>query len=148
MKKEDLLKIISEDELGLLTLLRVSGPISADSRLIESFEEINKFFEENQKEPDSGNGILEHKLRSRLEALRTDKEKIIALKALDRYSLLPETEQRITSINDIFEDDEYGILQDEESIFEIKHIPSITERAETDFVARRKPCNDFEKYEL
>ncbi len=146
MKKEDLLKIIADDELGLLTLPIVSSPISADSRLIESFEEINRFFEEHKREPDSGNGILEHKLKARLEGFKTDNAKMIALKSLDKHNLLPETEQKIKSIDDIFENDEYGILEDESSIFQLKHIPSITERAETDFVARRKPCNNFEKY--
>lgn len=146
MKKEDLLKIIADDELGLLTLPLVSSPISADSRLIESFEEINSFYEEHKREPSSGNGILEHKLKARLEGIKTDNAKMIALKSLDKYNLLPETEQKIKSIDDIFEDDEYGILEDESSIFQLKNIPSIVERAETDFVARRKPCNNFKKY--
>lgn len=36
---------------------------------------------------------------------------------------------------------------DESSIFDLKFVKRNEDRAETDFVARRKPCPDFHKYE-
>lgn len=36
---------------------------------------------------------------------------------------------------------------DSEGLFDLKHVPADDERASADFVARRKPCKYFEKYE-
>ena len=51
--------------------------------------------------------------------------------------------------NDIFNDDSLGLLSnsDSEEIFTLKHETSNDERASADFVAKRKPCKDFLKYE-
>ncbi len=148
MNKEDLLKMIEEDEGWLLTLSSSSTSSSSpDSRLIDSFEEINTFFGEHGREPESGKWIQEHKLYARLKAIREDATKSSTLKSLDRYKLLPEGEPKIKSINDIFNDDDLGILMDESSIFDLKFVKKNEDRAETDFIARRKPCSDFYKYD-
>lgn len=140
--------MIEEDEGWLLTLSSSSTSSSSpDSRLIDSFEEINAFFSEHGREPESGKWIQEHKLYARLKSIRDDVTKSSTLKSYDKYGLLPETESKIKSINDIFNDDDLGILMDESSIFDLKFVKRNEERAETDFVARRKPCPDFHKYE-
>lgn len=52
----------------------------------------------------------------------------------------------IKSLNDIFNDDELGLLDDgKNSIFELKHV-STKPRAEAEMVAKRKRCKDFEQY--
>ena len=148
MKKEDLLKMLEEDDGWLLILTSSSQSSSSpDSRLIDSFEEINSFFNEHDREPESGKWIQEHKLYARLKAIREDASKSDALKPLDAHNLLPLTESKIKSIVDIFNDDDLGILIDESSIFDLKFVKKNDDRAETDFVARRKPCPDFHKYE-
>ena len=63
--KLELYKILKEDPLGILNI-RVSRPITADQRLKDSFEEINKFIDENGKKPEQSNDINERKLFSRL----------------------------------------------------------------------------------
>jgi hypothetical protein len=52
-------------------------------------------------------------------------------------------------LDDILNDDVLGLLGDDsEGLFELKNVTlSDKERAEADFVARRKPCRDFSKYE-
>lgn len=148
MDKEELLKMIEEDDSWLLTFTSSSTSSSTpDSRLIDSFEEINTFFSEHSREPESGKWIQEHKLYARLKSIREDITKSSTLKSYDKYGLLPETESKIKSINDIFNDDDFGILMDESSIFDLKFVKKNDERTETDFVARRKPCPDFHKYE-
>lgn len=148
MKKEDLLKMIEEDDSWLLTLTSSSTSSSSpDSRLIESFEEINSFFNEHRREPEQGKWIQEHKLYARLKAMRENADKSVPLKSLDKYNLLPERESKVHSINDIFKDDDLGILMDESSIFDLKFVKRSDDRVETDFVARRKPCNNFQEYE-
>lgn len=56
----------------------------------------------------------------------------------------------IKSIDDILNSDTFGLLDNksEEDIFTLKHVPKIDkDREKTDFVAQRKICEDFEKYE-
>ena len=149
-KKKTLEDIFNDDEFGILDSKPKNSNIkSEDERLIESFEEINSFFEKNNREPE-GNNVSEFKLLSRLKALRNDANKIEILKPHDRHNLL-NTKEEIKSVTDILKDDDLGILDTEEtlSIFKLKNVPSSKERAETDFVARRKPMKseEFEPYE-
>ncbi len=52
----------------------------------------------------------------------------------------------IKSLDDIFKDDDLGLLDDgPDSIFELKHVSS-QPRAEAEMVAKRKRCKDFDKY--
>ncbi|MFS4455886.1 GIY-YIG nuclease family protein [Maribacter sp. 2304DJ31-5] len=144
-KKKTLEDIFNDDEFGILdSKPKKSNVKSEDERLIELFQEINVFFEKNNREPEATN-VTEFKLLSRLKALRNDASKIETLKQYDIHNLL-NTKEEIKSVADIIKDDDLGILDTEEalSIFKIKHVPSITERAETDFVARRKPMKDEE----
>ena len=63
--EEELNKILKEDPLGILKT-KVSNPISIDQRLKDSFEEINVFIDENNREPEKTTDIVERKLFSRL----------------------------------------------------------------------------------
>lgn len=123
---------------------------NADERLLASFLEIVDFYEKNnyQEPTPSSNNIAEYQLYSRLKNLRESEEKIVALESLDKYNLLQSEKQVISSIDDIFSDDTFDLLNtDAEGLFDFKHTPKEYERASADFVARRKPCKDFKKYE-
>ena len=61
--ESELKKILGEDPLGILRNQNVQ-PITNDQRLKESFEEINKFIDENGNEPTESNDITERKLFS------------------------------------------------------------------------------------
>lgn len=150
-KKTKLEDIFNDDEFGILDSKPKSTNLkSEDERLIESFQEINTFFEKNNREPESKN-VTEFKLLSRLKAIRTDENKIKVLKQFDTYNLL-ENSKKVSSVNDILDDDDFGILDsdDSESIFEIKNIPTQKERESTDFTARRKAMSNdsFKTYEV
>ena len=148
MDKEDLQKLIEDDDLGLLNVKpKQSAVATADERLITSFTQINQFVSENGKEPQSGNGIQEHQLYARLKGIRDSVEKMEALANLDEHGLLNVERKEISSIDDIFEDDDLGILGSEaESIFTLKHVSK--ETTMPDYVASRKPCKDFDTFEL
>ncbi len=148
MEREDLLKLIADDDLGLLKVKpSVSSVASADERLIGSFEEINKFVLENNREPKAGAGIQEHQLYSRLKGIRENQGKMLALKQFDVHNLLDCEIKEINSIDDIFEDDDLGILDDiPESIFKLKHVKP-TARDAADYISKRKKCADFDKFE-
>lgn len=147
MDKDDLLKLIEDDDLGLLNVKsKQSAAATADERLISSFTQINKFFSENGREPESGRGIQEHQLYARLNGIRENVEKMEALANLDEHGLLNVHRKEISSIDDIFDDDDLGILGNEaESIFTLKHVSK--ETTMPDYVASRNPCKNFETFE-
>ena len=148
MDKEELLKLIEDDDLGLLKIKsKQSAVASADERLVSSFEEINQFIDSNGSEPAAGKGVQEHLLYARLKGIREDKDKIEGLLPLDKHALLSTEVKKIKSINDVFDDDEFGILDTgEESIFDLKHV-DMKSRAEAEYISRRTACDDFDKYE-
>ena len=149
--KEDILKEIFEnDPLGLLIVKpKKSAARTSDERLAASFDEINNFIENNDREPKPDpTNISEYKLYSTLRGLRDNDEKMLALEPQDKYELLNTVKKEINSINDIFGDDSLDILGDDsEGIFDFKHTPKDFERAKADFVGKRVKCKDFDKYE-
>ena len=143
--EKELKIILKNDPLNILVLIAKNSPITSNQRLIESFKEINKFIEKEGKEPTESNDIHERKLFSRLKEIRKDFEKISKLEAYDTFNILGNV-KKINNVTDIFENDVLGILDDDpESIFKIKNINK--SKNKTDFVARRKQCKDFTKYE-
>ena len=165
MDKDKILDdIFNNDPLGLLNFKsKNSNTQTADERLLASFQEINDFVDNSGKEPEANIGnISEFQLYSRLKNLKEDETKISFLKEHDTYNLLPVLEynqvnepqaeygkpKEINSIDDLLSDDSMDILSgDSEGLFDFEHTPKDYERANADFVARRKPCRDFDKYE-
>jgi len=165
MDKDKVLdEIFNNDPLGLLNYkAKVSTTRTADERLQASFQEINDFVTKKGKEPEANMGnISEFQLYSRLKSLREDEGKIDQLRENDMHKLLPATKsdqvndpqenyekpKEIDSIDDIFKDDLLDILDDDsEGLFVFKHTPKDYDRAKADYIARRKPCKDFDQYE-
>lgn len=142
-------EIFNNDPFGLLNVkVNPSAARNADERLIASFKEINDFYEVNNHEPEQGSGIQEHGLYSRLKGIREDQTKIEMLKVHDKFNLLSVVQKEFTSLDDILGDDSLGLLDDDsEGLFDFKHIQKPDERAMADFIARRRPCQDFQKYD-
>ncbi len=150
MEKDALQKILEDDDLGLLNIKPKHAAITVDERLLASFQQINDFYLQNGKEPTSNpSNILEFQLYNRLKGLRASKEKCEALQEADEYGLLTyiEPAKPITSVADIFEDDSFGLLDDEAaSIFELKHVPLLPKDMPNK-IAQRKRCQDFDQFE-
>lgn len=147
-KNKILDEIFKNDPLGLLNVKpQSSATRSADERLLASFQEINGFVEKNEREPEPNAGnISEYQLYSRLKSLREDEQKMLALEPEDKYGLLKVEKKEINSIDDIFNDDALDILGDDsEGLFSYEHIPKETNMP--DYIAQRKPCKDFAKFE-
>lgn len=147
--KKTLQDIFNDDPFDLLKVKPASTPArNEDERLVSSFQEIADFYEKNNREPQLGGGIQEHQYHSRLKGIRSDPSKMSMLKPYDKYGLLDYEAKEVNSINDILDDDIFGLLDDDsEGLFDLKHIKKQEDRASTDFVARRKHCKDFDKYE-
>lgn len=149
-KKSVLDDIFSNDPFGMLNAKPPIGYIrDDDDRLVASFNDIIAFYEKTNRQPQQGAGIQEHTLYSRLKAIRENPEKSEKLKEHDKYGLLKFEQKEFNSLDDIFNDDSLGLLNDgdSESLFQLKHVTTQDERASADFVAKRKPCKDFAKYE-
>ncbi len=142
-------EIFENDPLGLLNVKPATSPArNEEERLLASFHEITDFFEKNNREPEQGGGIQEHQLYSRLTAMRADERKMEILKPFDRFDLLHYELKKYNSLDDILNDDTLGLLDDDsEGLFDLTHVKKQDERANADFVAHRKPCKDFSKYE-
>ena len=160
MDREKVLdEIFANDPFGLLNVKAKNSNVkTGEQRLVDSFEEINDFVVKNSREPSaSQESVGEYQLYARLKNLREDLTKIKVLKEYDFLKLLPDidkpkqsTVKEINSLDDIFANDSLNILGDDDAagLFEFKHVPKISERESADFVARRKPCKDFDKYEI
>ena len=151
MDKEDILNSIFEnDPLGVLEIKTKNPVITADDRLIASFEEINAFYEQHDREPQKNTDMNERGLFSRLDGIRNNPSKSEALKKYDRFNLLTNEETiEINSIDDIFNSDAFDILDTKnDDIYTLVNVPKIDkDRAEADFVARREKFDAFEEYE-
>lgn len=173
MEMDDWLSFINDDdELGLTTVKIKSKAPTADEHLVAKFQEINDFYKANGHLPENNMAnISELMLFKRLDSIRGNDTQCHALVDFDEFNLLPLTHEvaeptaeyksepkpepkaeakpvvkEINSVEDIFADDDFGLLGDsDDSIFNIKHIKA-EKRADSDFVARRKSCKDFAKY--
>jgi hypothetical protein len=154
---KELEAILKTDPLGLLDIKpKASSAISADERLLASFEEINSFLRKHDREPTESRDIVERKLFSRLRGLRESPPKAAMLKDHDVFDLLvnvkiPEPKE-INTINDIMDDDILGVLgggatdeQDPNDIFSLRNVPKTIDMPSS--IAKRKPCKDFDRFE-
>lgn len=144
MKKEDLLKLVEDDDLDLLKVKPLATPsMTADHRLVASFKEIEAFVSKHGKEPQPNHADMhEFKLNSRLASIRSSKLKSDSLRAIDTHQLLKKV---VESVADIYEDDDLGLLgPGEDSIFNLKHVGTMKM---PDKIASRKPCMDFPQFE-
>lgn len=141
-------EILADDPLGLLNEPKVrTKALNEDDRLMSSFEEINTFIQNYGHEPQKSINMQERTLFSRLQGIRDNPEKIALLKPYDRFNILQEI--KINSIDDILNYDAFELLgsDDSDDIFTLKHIPKQKETTMPDYVASRKPCKEFAKYE-
>jgi hypothetical protein len=147
MDPEILRKLKEEDDLGLLKI-RTASTTSQDpnDRLVASFQEINDFIIETGHEPQPNNeDMREFVLYSRLNSFKENSDHVQLLFQYDKFKLLKE-KKIITSIEDVFKDDDLGLLKDwSDDIFDIKHIPK--ESTVPDYIAQRKACQNFQQYE-
>jgi hypothetical protein len=151
-KKLTIDDIFDDDDFGLLDSKAKTSNVKTDEdRLVDSFEEINAFFDKNKREPNKSS-MSEYGLLAKLKNFRENETQKKVLKPFDRHNLLGYVEMVKQTIDDILNDDDLGLLNADKDldIFKFKHTPRPEDRAEADFVAQRKPMKEkeFEKYEV
>lgn len=145
--------IFDDDDFGLLNAKEPHHHYlkTDEDRLIDSFEELNIFFEKNNREP-ARTSMSEYALFARLKEWRSNPSKRSLLKPFDRYNLLGEEEVvEVESIDDILENDDLGLLdlEGDSSIFDFVHTPKSGSRADAEYIAQRKalPEKEFQRYD-
>lgn len=144
--------IFNEDPLGLLTLpdsTKKSERTPEEQRLINSFEEINNFYEENGRVPQLGSEIDEFMLASRLQGIRNNPQKVKTLLPFDFHDLLKCESSKSVTVEDILGDDPLNLLNIpdmDESIFSLKYVKK-SDRIRPEYISRRNQCKNFDEYE-
>lgn len=149
MDTERLKQLIEDDDLGLLDVKPVqSAAQSAEERLIDKFHQITEFYRLHEREPEvNPSNMQEAQLAMSLSALRKDEAKLQVLQNFDEFGLLATLEPP-ASLEDIYDDDDLGLLDDpapEVDIFNLKHVRSQIEMP--DYIAQREVCEDFDRFE-
>ena len=169
--KSTLNSIISEDdEFDLLDV----QPLKPKSGLVNlygnQFSEIVAYYEQHGRLPNEGNTVSldEKRLARRLKSIKENPDLCLQLRSIDFYILLEsnssdyihttlaaESEspayinksELVTSLEDIFADDDDELLNfDEPDIFSITHV-SVDRKEQPDEIAQRQPCPDFQRFE-
>jgi hypothetical protein len=156
LDRESLLRMLREDEFGLLDTPPQRVPVTADHRLLTGFQEITDFIRTNGREPERTlTDMTEAKLALRLRAIRDDAAQAAALRGVDEFGLLGEVplepegiaipEEPPESVEDALASDPFDLLGDVQDIFELKYVPKTQTMPEQ--VARRKPAEEFDQFE-
>lgn len=130
------------DALGIAPLAeeKKREPITADTRLRESFREITAFVEKNGREPRKlPTNIKELELAARLADFRENPEKMKAVLDIDPLNLLPHEDVSVEDIMTAMQSAAPDV-----DIFDMSGLP--TPRHKPEYIASRKPCTDFEQY--
>lgn len=143
---DELIKLFKSDTDNLFTPPKKAKQVTPDDRLTSSFNQITDFVQENDRLPDiNSEDMQEASLAARLNSIRSNKDKIDALKSVDSLGLL-EFPKPPESVDDLFEKDNFGLFSNVgDDILRVKKILSkprpVKERAE------RKRAEDFDKFE-
>lgn len=152
MIKDRLSDIFLDDPLGLLDVPPVTEQVErtpVEQKLIDSFIEINEFYEENGHEPSLTGSIDELMLASRLQAMRNAPDKVNLLLPFDFYNLLKCEQSKSVTVEDILGEDPLSLLtfdEHEDNIFSLRYVKK-NDRIRPDYISRRNVCKDFANYE-
>lgn len=163
--------IISEaDEFDLLDVQPLKPKSGFVNLYGNQFSEIVAYYELHGRLPTEGNTISldEKRLARRLKSIKENPDLCLQLRSIDFYNLLEsnssdhihtnlaaESEapayinksELVTSLEDIFADDDDELLNfDEPDIFSMTHV-SVDRKDQPDEIAQRQPCPDFHRFE-
>lgn len=152
-------RYLTEDDKVLLAELGIKPKSKKSSvrnpreeRIIAGFDEIQQFVDRHKRIPQQGEGrdIGERIYAIRLDCILESSESRVLLVPHDRHGLLSdegkdsEDESRAISDTDLLK--QLGISTDTNSIKNLRHVRSSSERNFSDVVASRRKCEDFEYF--
>ena len=159
-----------DDELGLLDVEPLKAKAVAVDLAAKQFAEIVSFYKEYGRLPQESlaASLGEKILARRLSSIKGNPAQCEHLQAQDEYGLLTYSDlesresslvaepapaayisksELVTSLSDIFDDDDDGLLDFEEpDIFTLQHV-SAEKKEQPDEIAQRQPCADYPRFE-
>ena len=149
-RDNNFLAFLSEnDPHGLLNHKPKKSKLAQRTVLLNNFEEIVDFFEEHHREPKNTTlDIKEFQLFCRLKAIRENASMVKELKEFDFNGLLESTSISDIPFEDILKGGPLNLLDSgfDDSIFSLDHVKK-NERIAPEYIARRRFCQDFDKYQ-
>jgi T5orf172 domain len=140
--------IAAKDELFVPEVRKVHSPADDQARL---FLEIVAFRERVGRAPDpQSRSPEEMRLGIRLEAFRRSPGKTKGLTDLDQYGMLsehaPDSDSVPASLDDLIASGDDLLVTPDDHIFEFRATPAPIPKAESDMIAERVPCKEFERF--
>lgn len=123
-----------------------------EERIIAGFEEIQRFTEEQGRQPQHGErgDVFERLYAVRLDQIRNVQECRGLVEPLDYQGLLSGSASTLPADTEDLDDDallaELGIEIDAPPITELKHVRSTAEKKAAEDIANRDPCEDFDTF--
>lgn len=123
-----------------------------EERIIAGFEEIQRFTEEQGRQPQHGESgdIFERLYAVRLDQIRNGQECRELVEPLDYQGLLSGSVSTLSADPEDLDDDallaELGIEVDAPPITELKHVRSSAEKKAAEDIANRDRCEDFDTF--
>ncbi len=146
MPRPTLDDILSDDD-DLLDVKAGTNSVSTEQqRIIDSFEEINRFIDRFKRKPGEINkpSVSERGLQIKLNGLLNDLSLRETLAPHDRHGLIPADAPVVPrSLNDILDDDDL-LTTPQDDIFDLVHVRPPA--AKPDEIAERRVCADFETF--
>lgn len=140
--------IAAKDDLFVPEMKKQASPVDDQARL---FLEIVAFRERHGKTPDHASRSPEEmRLGVRLNTYRNDPAKADALQHLDQYGLLKRNDVARdaipASLDDLIEAGDDLLSTPDDHIFQFRATPPPAPKSESDMIAGRTPCKEFEKF--
>jgi hypothetical protein len=141
------------EELGVEVETKAAGGRTPrEERIIAGFEEIQRFVDQYRRIPlnREDRDIFERLYAVRLDRLLFGLEYRELLRPMDRHGLLGDTVREPTFSIDEMDDDallaELGVDSASTAITELKHVRSSAEKRAAEEIAKRTPCQDFDRF--
>jgi hypothetical protein len=145
---DELINLFESEDSYLFDLPQRKSSITAEDRLIESFNEVQNFVEKEDRVPSiEAEDFIEATLGKRLLTIKSNKFQIDSLRPYDRFGLLDEA-QTPKSLKDLFESDDPIISGNSSEIFKVRTSLKKQQRDGFEEKAERKKCKDFEKFKI
>ena len=143
---DELVNLFESEDSHLFDPPKRNKSLTAEERLVDSFNEIQNFVEKNDKNPDiASEDIIEATLGKRLLSIKSNKSQIESLIPYDRFGLL-EQSGAPKSFEEFLESEDLFFSSEASKILNVR--PSIRKQHAGEFEkkAERTVCKDFEKF--
>ncbi len=140
-------EILAEENMLLDVKRSTSTASTEEQRILNSFEEINRFIDRHNRKPGETDkpSVSERGLKMKLAGLLNNPDMHKQLRPHDRHKLLSQDKMfEPQTLDDILALDDDLLTTPQDTIFSLVHVQPAA--AKTDEVSSRCPCEEFEQF--